>query len=210
MIAIPVMKGRVAPVLNWCSRILVFPATPGEGASQELWLPELTPLERLHLLQDKRVDTLICGALSIDLQNRADQLGLKIYSGVAGEVDKVLQAFRENRLHRQEFWLPGCQGPRCYGQGWRQNGFLVNAEHEGGKVGMPVNRSGRGAAKGRGNCPGGSGGAGGARGKGNNLGGVGTGGFCRCPACGTQTPHERGIPCIQLNCPQCGKPMVRG
>jgi endogenous inhibitor of DNA gyrase (YacG/DUF329 family) len=22
-------------------------------------------------------------------------------------------------------------------------------------------------------------------------------------------PHERGIPCFQVNCPQCGKPMVR-
>jgi hypothetical protein len=32
---------------------------------------------------------------------------------------------------------------------------------------------------------------------------------CICPACGAKAPHERGIPCLQVTCPQCGKPMVR-
>ena len=29
MIAIPMMRGRVAPVLNWCSRTMIFPVNPG-------------------------------------------------------------------------------------------------------------------------------------------------------------------------------------
>ncbi len=28
MIAIPIMRGRVAPVLNWCSRTMIFPVNP--------------------------------------------------------------------------------------------------------------------------------------------------------------------------------------
>ena len=98
MIAIPVMRGRVAPVLNWCSRMLIFPAIPDGAEGQELCVPELGPEERLQLLQEKGVNTLICGALSADLQHFATQLGLMIIPGVAGEVGEVLTAYRENRL----------------------------------------------------------------------------------------------------------------
>ena len=31
MIAIPIMRGRVAPVLNWCSRTMIFPVRPRGG-----------------------------------------------------------------------------------------------------------------------------------------------------------------------------------
>jgi hypothetical protein len=39
--------------------------------------------------------------------------------------------------------------------------------------------------------------------------GLGAGGECLCPQCGTRAPHERGMPCIQQKCPQCGTLMVR-
>ena len=90
MIAIPVMRGRVAPVLNWCSRLLIFPAIP-EGGSAGSLTPELEAVERLQLLQAKGVHTLICGALSADLDHFATKLGLRIIPGVAGEVDEVLR-----------------------------------------------------------------------------------------------------------------------
>jgi predicted Fe-Mo cluster-binding NifX family protein len=114
MVAIPVMRGRMAPVLNWCSRMLIFSAIPDEIVGRELWVLKLGPDERLQLLQEKGVDTLICGALSADLQYLATKLGLTIIPGVAGEVGEVLTAYRENRLSQREFWFPGCQGTRRY------------------------------------------------------------------------------------------------
>jgi len=30
---------------------------------------------------------------------------------------------------------------------------------------------------------------------------------CVCPKCGEKTPHNRGIPCTEVNCPKCGTPM---
>jgi len=119
MIAIPVMRGRVAPVLNWCSQILLFPANLEGGLSRELRVPELAPRGRLTFLRDQGVDTLICGALSTDLQNLAMQMGFSVISGIAGEVNEVMEAYRQNRLDQPEFWLPGCQGPRCYPPGLR-------------------------------------------------------------------------------------------
>jgi predicted Fe-Mo cluster-binding NifX family protein len=203
MIAIPVMRGRVAPVLNWCSRMLIFPASPAESAMQELWTPELGASERLQLLKERGVQTLICGALSLDLQNCAVGLGFKIIPGVAGDIEKVVEAYRQNRLNQPEFWLPGCRGARRYRQGLWNRECLGSAKNYGGEPVMP--RSGRGAGSGRSGSPGGK-----CRGAGSDAG-AGPGGinFCICPACGAKAPHERGIPCFQVNCPQCGKPMVR-
>jgi predicted Fe-Mo cluster-binding NifX family protein len=207
MIAIPVMRARVAPVLNWCSHILIFPKDPERGPGQELWLPELGALERLKILREKGVNTLICGALSADLWHYARQLGLDIISGVAGEVDEVLKAYWQNRLSQPEFWLPGCQGPRRYRQGCRKKDLWSANQNQGGEIAMPRGRGGGGKGGRRGGGPGG--GAGGGPGKPGAGSGVGIQDFCRCPACGTRAPHERGIPCFQVTCPQCGQAMIR-
>jgi predicted Fe-Mo cluster-binding NifX family protein len=221
MIAIPVMRARVAPVLNWCSRILIFPEDPGAGPGQELQFPDLPALERLKVLRQNGVNTLICGALSSELLHVAVHHGLKVISGVAGEIDEVLKAYRENRLGEPEFWLPGCQGPRRYRRGCRKLDGVPYTGIQGGKLDMPGGRGGRGQGGGQGGGQGrgqggrgqGGRGAGGGRGGGRMGPGSGQGAgaqdLCRCPACGASVPHERGIPCFQVNCPQCGKPMVR-
>jgi hypothetical protein len=41
-------------------------------------------------------------------------------------------------------------------------------------------------------------------GRGQGLGGTAE---CVCPKCGKTIPHQRGVPCIQTNCPKCGTPM---
>jgi len=206
MIAIPVMRARVAPVLNWCSRILLFPEDVEEGPEQELTLPDLAALERLQVLRQNGVNTLICGALSLELLHGAAHYGLKVISGVAGEVDKVLQAYREDRLEAPEFWLPGCRGPRRYRQGLSKGNALSPNEGPGDRGGGPGRGPGRGPGSGRcGRKP-----AAGTRPPGPGAAqGAATRDVCICPACGAHAPHERGIPCFQVNCPQCGKPMVR-
>jgi hypothetical protein len=203
MIAIPIMRGRVAPVLNWCSRTMIFPVNPEGGSAQELWMPELSPSERLQLLREHGVKTLICGALSLDLQNCAVGLGLKIIPGVAGDIKEVIKAYRQNCLGQPEFWLPGCRGARRYRQGLRNNRCMLITKSQGGEPIMA--RGGTGSGGGQGGSSGGR-----CRGAGSGAGaGTGASNSCICPACGAKTPHERGIPCMQVNCPQCGKPMVR-
>ncbi len=44
------------------------------------------------------------------------------------------------------------------------------------------------------------------------MGGMKAGGAlgnCLCPKCGNRQPHDRGIPCTQVKCPQCGSTMIR-
>jgi uncharacterized protein len=42
-----------------------------------------------------------------------------------------------------------------------------------------------------------------------NEGGLGREGYCICPHCNQRVPHQAGIPCRDLRCPECGKRMVR-
>ncbi|RLB08227.1 MAG: hypothetical protein DRG50_00385 [Deltaproteobacteria bacterium] len=44
---------------------------------------------------------------------------------------------------------------------------------------------------------------------GGTRAGAGPEGECVCPQCGATAPHQIGTPCYQINCPQCGTPMVR-
>ena len=64
--------------------------------------------------------------------------------------------------------------------------------------------------KGRGQGRGMGGGRGMGRGRGMGGGrGAGPGGNCICPNCGQRVPHQAGVPCVQIKCPNCGTPMVR-
>lgn len=49
---------------------------------------------------------------------------------------------------------------------------------------------------------------GGGRNRGNKPG-SGPVGKCVCPNCGEEVTHDRGIPCYEMNCPECGTKMVR-
>ena len=47
-------------------------------------------------------------------------------------------------------------------------------------------------------------------GQGRNKGGAfGPGGSCVCAKCGAKLPHQRGIKCTTLKCPECGHTMIR-
>jgi hypothetical protein len=53
------------------------------------------------------------------------------------------------------------------------------------------------------------GGGGGGR-MGGTRPGAGPGGGCVCPKCGARASHQVGMPCYQMDCPECGTKMVRG
>lgn len=38
---------------------------------------------------------------------------------------------------------------------------------------------------------------------------MGPEGNCICPKCDKRIPHDRGVPCMEKKCPDCGAKMVR-
>ena len=43
----------------------------------------------------------------------------------------------------------------------------------------------------------------------NGGGGFGNGGFCVCAKCGEKVPHQTGVKCTTVKCPNCGHTMIR-
>ncbi|MCD6446784.1 MAG: hypothetical protein J7L40_01315 [Candidatus Marinimicrobia bacterium] len=48
----------------------------------------------------------------------------------------------------------------------------------------------------------------GSRSKGSGMGN-GPGGYCTCPSCAYQAPHQPGVPCYKQKCPKCNTTMIR-
>jgi uncharacterized protein len=46
------------------------------------------------------------------------------------------------------------------------------------------------------------------RGKGTGPEFAGGTDVCVCPECGTETPHVRGVPCNETQCPECNAAMT--
>ncbi|HID30587.1 MAG TPA: hypothetical protein EYP19_11365 [Desulfobacterales bacterium] len=68
---------------------------------------------------------------------------------------------------------------------------------------------GQGPGTGRGMGRGGGRGRGG-RGQGRAGGSAaGAAGYCVCPNCGEEAPHQVGTPCYEQKCPKCGMAMSR-
>ena len=92
------------------------------------------------------------------------------------------------KIHGGVYTMPGGDGTGPTGQG-------------------PITGRGMGRAAGR------ASGQGAGQGRGIGMGaGIGFGGpsVCKCPKCGKETTHARGMPCVKQKCPKCGSMMVRG
>ena len=194
MLAIPVFRARVAPVLDWCSKIIIIPEEGVNAASgRQIDVMEENIFRLMRTLREKGTRTLICGALSPEMLNYGESIGLRIIHGIAGDIEEVLQAYRERKLDPPQYWIPGCRGQRRYKGGARcsgkgKDGITSGAESGGSGTG-PV-RKGPGGLK-------------------WDKAAGGPGGFCVCPKCGSKVQHERGIPCSQVRCPACHSSMAR-
>jgi len=120
MLAIPVFRARVAPVLDWCSKIIIIPKEGTDAASGlKLDVIKGSIFSLMRGLREQGISTLICGALSPEMLNYGESIGLRIIHGIAGEIDEVLQAYQEGRLDMPQYRLPGCSGQRRYKGGAR-------------------------------------------------------------------------------------------
>ena len=194
MLAIPVFRARVAPVLDWCSKIIIIPEEGADAAAgRQIDVMKENVFRQMQTLREQGIKTLICGALSPEMLNYGESIGLRIIHGIAGDIDEVLQAYREQKLDQPKYWLPGCRGQRRYKGGAWCTGRGTDGIASGGKSGG----SGTGPArKGSSHLP-------------LDKAAGGPGGFCVCPKCGSRKQHERGIPCSQVRCPECHSSMTR-
>ena len=196
-VAIPQWQGRISPVFDVASRVLLIDIDGGrELRREERQLARREPLARAAELLGLGADVLICGGISAPLEAALASSGVRVIGFLCGPVEDVLGAFLNGELANRAFWMPGCGA-------WRRR--LGQRRHTMPKgFGMG---SGRGAGGGRGQGRGR--GQGGGRGRMGGPFAAGPGGDCVCPQCGEKAPHTLGQPCNQMACPKCGTPMTR-
>jgi predicted Fe-Mo cluster-binding NifX family protein len=207
-------NNRIAPVFDVTRSIQLVETEAGHIVNQtQARLTGEIPNLKASRLAELEVGTLVCGAISRPLEAMITAYGIQVIPFVTGNLQEIIQAWMCGKLAGSAVYgMPGCRrvsGPRfqgAYGKKRRENNMN-------GKK-----RSKRGAGQGPGS--GGQGRKGQARaGQGQGRGGrtpagaapnsAATQGMCVCSQCGHQEPHERGIPCMQKKCAQCGTVMTR-
>lgn len=201
-------ENRIAPVFD-TARDLLLVESEGERITREERLPlaDEPPLARTLRLVELGVETLVCGAISRALQEMLLAYGIRVRGFVAGDLHEVVRAWLEGKMNQEVFAMPGCLGRGGHGR-WsadKENimqGRGRNTGAGGGQGQGTGRRQGQGSGQGMGQGSAGRGCRGGA------LAG-GPAGACVCPKCGHQQSHERGRPCVEQACPQCGTSLVR-
>jgi predicted Fe-Mo cluster-binding NifX family protein len=112
-IAIPLWQGRVSPVFDEASKILLVDVCEKqEQHRQEEFLTARNPFERAQMLPRLGVDLLICGMISQTQQTALASAGVRIIPHVCGSMEEVIAAFLDGRLENGALLMPGCGGRR--------------------------------------------------------------------------------------------------
>lgn len=196
---------RIAPVFDIARQIHVVETESGRvvAETEEIIANDL-PAKKVFRIVELGVSTLVCGAISRQLQTMVIASGIRVISFVAGDLCKVIKAWFDGNLESGRFAMPGCC--RRYALSPGMNDISKEAQLMSGKK-----QGGMGQGGGRGQRQGGGGQGQGGQGRGRFGGPLagGASGTCLCPKCGNREPHERGVPCLQKQCPKCGTAMTR-
>ena len=108
-IAIPIWEGKVSPVFDCASRLMVVDV---QGRRQkkliETAITESNLSRRCNKLKGLGVELLICGAISSQLRNMLVALGIKVIPWISGQAEEVVHAYMDGSLCDGQFIMPGC------------------------------------------------------------------------------------------------------
>ena len=108
LVAVPTFQGRVSPTFDFCHRV-TFWQMEGMGFQKlaDKKCRQADPFEKAVNLQAMGTDLLLCGAIGQVLEMNLEARGIRVLSGIAGEVREVLTAFTRGALDDPRFRIPG-------------------------------------------------------------------------------------------------------
>jgi predicted Fe-Mo cluster-binding NifX family protein len=110
--AFVVWQDRIAPLFDTSRQTHIVEVLPDRTLMERSEnLQGLAPVTKVMRLVEWDVSTLICGAISRQVQTIAAAHGIHVIPLIAGDLHAVIQAWLNNRLQDPEYKLPGC-GPK--------------------------------------------------------------------------------------------------
>jgi len=112
-VGISTWSGTVSPVFDVARRLLVVDVEAGAEVRRiEESLGEMPVLWRATHVSRLGVNTLICGAISLALEQALVSAGIRVIGHVCGDVEEVLGAYLSGGLSDDAFLMPGCRDCR--------------------------------------------------------------------------------------------------
>lgn len=110
-VAVTVWEDRISPVFDVSRRLLIAEIENAQimKRSYVIFNPEL-PSNLAKTLEELDVPVLICGAVSQVPANIIVAGGITLIPFIAGEVDRVLEAYAKGNSLEPTFVMPGCHG----------------------------------------------------------------------------------------------------
>jgi predicted Fe-Mo cluster-binding NifX family protein len=197
---------RIAPVLDVARHILIVEAENKKitGCLRKKLNDDLQ-IHNVAVLAETGIEILVCGAVSRPLHTMISACGIRVVPFLTGDLDHIVNAWLAGTLENGIFFMPGYGNRHRHGGRNREISLLMEGALNQTIKACPGQGSGRGMVGGGGGRGTGQGGCRQGHMRGQNKSGV-----CVCPSCGKTMPHERGIPCFEKKCPECGTLMTRG
>ena len=102
-IAIPIWQGRISPVFDVASQVLIVEVVDGQEKNRaQASLSTEDPLERAKLLAILGVELLICSRVSKTVEMALASQGIKVLQNISGEVEEVLKAYIDGNLDQEK------------------------------------------------------------------------------------------------------------
>jgi len=108
-VAVPIWQGRVSPVFDAASRLLVVRRErERELGRKEFALGAVASDALARTVLDLGVDVLLCAAISEPLRFALERGGVRVEGNLCGDVEALLRAFTAGTWRDPEFRMPGC------------------------------------------------------------------------------------------------------
>jgi hypothetical protein len=114
-IGIPVFESRISPVLDSCNLMLIIDIDQGrEIRRREISLERIDVAERIDLFVRWGIRKIICAGVSELMCRYIASKDIVLIGGIAGELEKILDAYLCHRLDDTCFVMPGRQSLTKY------------------------------------------------------------------------------------------------
>lgn len=95
-------------MLDTCTRLLIIDFEGKVGVERrEISFDVYSPSERFEIVKKLKPDAIICCGISEVFDKMLQSAGIKLISGIAGDVGQVAEAFLSNRIDDPCFRMPG-------------------------------------------------------------------------------------------------------